>query len=488
MNQETFVEVDDPYTLPKEAISEPPKSWWAALRMTGPGIVLAGTIVGSGELLLTTSLGATSGFIFLWLILLSCVIKVFVQVELGRYAISSGKPTLGALNSLGGPRWGANLFVWWWFLMMLATIFQLGAMTGTVGQSLNLAFPQLSTITADAAQGIPYLATETVARPELSWAVITCLVAIVLLWSGNYSRLEKITTFLVVTATLLTVSATIALPFTKYPIDWSSVLEGLQFKLPAVNAAALATALGVFGVTGVGATELFYYPYWCLEKGYARYVGIDDGTEQWLTRAKGWIRVMYLDAWVSMIVFTISTVSFYAMGAAVLHPQGLTPQGTKMIETLSRMFVDSFGKWTEIVFLLCAGTVLFKTLYLASAGNARLAADFISEAGFVRYNKSGARVRWIRRFSIFFPILALVLFYCFTDPKLMTVVGGFAQAVTLPMIAGVTVYFRYAKTDKRLAPSFAWDIMLWIAAISITIVASYVAIKNVVDLYLYFRA
>ena len=66
----------------------------AALRKIGPGIILAGSIIGSGELMLTTSLGAEYGFVFLWLILFSCVIKVFVQIELGRYAISSGKPTL----------------------------------------------------------------------------------------------------------------------------------------------------------------------------------------------------------------------------------------------------------------------------------------------------------------------------------------------------------------------------------------------------------
>src|SRR5262245_23670653 len=133
----------DPYALPRDAIREPPETLWAALRQIGPGIILAGTIVGSGELLLTTSLGAKHGFVFLWLILFSCVIKVFVQVELGRYAISSGKPTLGAINELGGPRFGAQWIVWWWLFMMLTTIFQLGAMTGTVGQCLNLAFPQV---------------------------------------------------------------------------------------------------------------------------------------------------------------------------------------------------------------------------------------------------------------------------------------------------------------------------------------------------------
>src|SRR5262245_33816338 len=139
------VEEYDPYALPADAIQEPPASLWTALRQIGPGIVLAGSIVGSGELLLTTSLGAKHGFMFLWLILFSCVIKVFLQVELGRYAISSAKPTLGAINELGGPRIGAQWILWWWLIMMLVTYFQLGAMTGTVGQSMNLAFPSVST-------------------------------------------------------------------------------------------------------------------------------------------------------------------------------------------------------------------------------------------------------------------------------------------------------------------------------------------------------
>src|SRR6188472_1468740 len=129
----------DPYELSNEGIVAPPRTLWAALRKIGPGIVLAGSIIGSGELLLTTSLGAKYGFAFLWLILLSCVIKVFVQIELGRYAISSGKPTLEALDELPGPRFGAHWLVWWWFIMLLATVFQLGAMVGGVAQAMNLA-------------------------------------------------------------------------------------------------------------------------------------------------------------------------------------------------------------------------------------------------------------------------------------------------------------------------------------------------------------
>lgn len=460
----------DPYSLPKEAIQEPPASLWTALRQIGPGIVLAGSIVGSGELLLTTKLGAQHGFLFLWLILFSCVIKVFVQTELGRYAISSGKPTLGALNELGGPRLGAQWMVWWWLFMMLTTIFQLGAMTGTVGQSLNLAFPQVSQSLASGLQSsAPALAEAIRARPEFPWAIVTCLTAVALLYSGTYRRIETVTTVLVVSLTAITVTAALALPATDYPIPWGEVAQGLTFKVPA---AGIAVAFGVFGITGVGASELFYYPYWCLEKGYARYAGQRDSSVDWERRAKGWIRVMQLDAWVSMIVFTISTVAFYFMGATVLHPQGLTPQGKDMIETLSRMFVGPFGQWTQVAFLIGAGAVLFKTLYLSSAGNARLFADFLSLAGFVHYKQAVQRARLIHWVSLLVPVIALVLFFAFKEPAFMVVVGGFAQALTLPIISAATIYFRYRKLDRRLTPSLFLDIMLWLAFVSITVVAT----------------
>ncbi|MFO1004601.1 MAG: Nramp family divalent metal transporter [Planctomycetaceae bacterium] len=470
----------DPYALPESEVQDPPVSLWDALKKIGPGIILAGTIVGSGELLLTTSLGAQHGYLFLWLILFSCIIKVFVQTELGRYAIASGKPTLGALNELPGPRAGANWLTWWWLIMMLCTIFQLGAMTGAVGQALNLSMPSASLSLIELFKDrAPSLATAIEAHPESPWALLTCLTTIALLWRGDYRRIEVVTTALVVGVTLLTVTAAVALPLTKYPIHWPQVGQGLMFGVPAEG---VAVAFGVFGITGVGATELFYYPYWCLEKGYARYVGKCDESEAWKHRAKGWIRVMHLDAWVSMVVFTISTLAFYVMGAAVLHPQGLVPEKENMIETLSRMFIDTFGGWTQLVFLIGAAAVLFKTLYLSSAGNGRLAADFLSLGKFVTYRDSTERARMVHWLSISIPVLAFLLFMAFKEPKWMVVVGGFGQALTLPMITAATIFFRYRKLDRRLTPAIILDICLWIALVSITVVAGYALYSKFNDL------
>jgi hypothetical protein len=55
----------------------------------------------------------------------------------------------------------------------------------------------------------------------------------------------------------------------------------------------------------------------------------------------------------------------------------------------------------------------------------------------------------------------------------MVIVGGFGQALTLPIIAGVTLWFRYTRLDRRIRPARFLDILLWIAFISITAVATY---------------
>ena len=188
----------DPYALPPDAIREPPHSLGRALREIGPGLILAASIVGTGELINTTSLGAKAGFSLLWLILLSCVIKVFVQVELGRYAITHGKTTLAAFDTLPGPRLGTSWICWLWLFMMLATQAQIAAMEGTVGQAAHMAFPDASNAIAAAAGRIdPAWGTFLQTREEYFWASLTTLAAIVLLLSGGYQRLEQITTVLV---------------------------------------------------------------------------------------------------------------------------------------------------------------------------------------------------------------------------------------------------------------------------------------------------
>jgi Mn2+/Fe2+ NRAMP family transporter len=381
-------------------------------------------------------------------------------------------------------KWLGNLsahwLAWWWLVMMSATIFQVGGMAGGVGQALNMVFRDVSPwLAKTASSSWPALAEAITKRPEHPWAVLTALAAVALLASGGYKRIERITTFLVAAVTAITVICVFMLPGTGYPVRMSDLRQGFSFDVLKVleeNKLAVAAAFGAFGITGVGASELYAYPYWCLEKGYARWTGPRASDAGWAARAKGWLRVMYLDAWVSMVVFTVATVAFYVMGATVLHQQGLHPEKSRMIETLSKMYVPTFGQWTEIFFLVGVWAVLFKTMYVSSASNGRLLADFMGLTRTVQY-QPGQRQRWIVRFSCVLPIIGLVLYLTFGDPKLMVIIGGFFQAATLPIISGATIYLRYFRTDRRLAPSIWSDLLLWFAFLTITAVSLY-AIPN----------
>ena len=63
---------------------DPPRTLRDSLAYLGPGIILASSIVGSGELIAATTVGAEAGFLLLWLIVIGCAIKLAAQIEIGR--------------------------------------------------------------------------------------------------------------------------------------------------------------------------------------------------------------------------------------------------------------------------------------------------------------------------------------------------------------------------------------------------------------------
>jgi Mn2+/Fe2+ NRAMP family transporter len=463
----------DPYALSHDAIQQPPPTLGLALRQIGPGLILAGSIVGTGELIATTHLGAKAGFALLWLVIVSCFIKVFVQIELGRYAISSGETTLTTFRRLPGP---GMLLVWWWLIMMLTTQTQLGAMVGGVGQAFHMAMPAVSPWFAECVGGLNTAAGAYLAqRPELPWATLIALATAVLLASGSYRLVERGTTLLVVMFTFATVVCVVLLPATEHPFGWGEVASGLSFQVPAV---AVMAAFTMFGITGVGASELVAYPYWCIEKGYARSVGPRGHSDDWALRARGWMRVMRLDAWVSMLVYTVATLAFYVLGAAVLHAEtagvGLPNTVGGMLKVLSRMYVPIMGESAAVWFIvLGAFAVLYSTLFAATAGNSRMLTDFLRVNQFVRLASHEDRLWWVRRFCIGFPFLGLLLFVGIADPTLMVMIGGFIQAVTLPMIAAAAVYLRYRRTDRRITSGLVWDVLLWLSMLGLFATALY---------------
>jgi Mn2+/Fe2+ NRAMP family transporter len=264
-----------------------------------------------------------------------------------------------------------------------------------------------------------------------------------------------------------------------WAISWSDLVDGLSFRLPEKNPATgvypLATALMTFGIIGVGANELISYPYWCLEKGYARFTGPRDDTPAWAERARGWLRVLRWDAWCSMIVYTFATIAFYLLGAAILSRINLVPQGTEMIRTLSMMYQPVFGAWTQTLFLFGAFAVLYSTFFVANAGHARVCSDAIRVFAGSGFDARRHRRR-IQIFSGVFPFLCLAVYIAYPQPTTLVLASGAMQAMMLPMLSGAALYFRYFRCDQRLAPSFLWDVLLWLSALGMLVAGGWLAL------------
>jgi len=439
----------DPYALTEADVKGPPKGWWASLRFLGPGLILSASIVGSGELIGTTFLGAKAGFVTLWVILESCLVKVVLQLEFGKHAISTGEPTMVALDGLPGPRFKVSWVIWFWLVIMIVKFVQVGGIVGAVAQALGIAFPRV---------------------PVTAWAWVVAISASLLVFRGHYVFIQGAAVLMTGLFTLLTLACVVFLQFTPYAFSLADIGSGLSFRLPPV---AVGVAIGAFGITGIGGDEIMHYVYWCIEKGYARFTGPRQDGDEWVRRAKGWIRVMYKDAVLSMVVYTIVTAAFYLLGAAVLHGLGEIPKKEQTIRTLSKMYTEALGSRMMGVFLVGSIVVLFSTTFAALAAWSRQFADTFGRLGIIDFFNARQRRRFIGLFAWIIPVIWCVLFLKMKAPVAMVLLGGIGTSVMLLLVVYASVYFRYRRLPGSLKPSKVYDVWLWLSVLAIVALGIY---------------
>ena len=544
----------EPLTNSADHVRSPPSRFLAILGSLGPGMIIAGSIVGSGELIATTKAGAAAGFSLLWLIIIGCAIKVFTQVEFGRHTLCFAKTPLAALNDVPGPRWRVNWIVWYWFIMMVLVISQAGGIVGGIGQALMVSQPltrqgsqfndlqnqlveqrvelavmvrmedleerwssagrsvfpeggpaavriardaqaELTRLraarkgqaTADGEIAISRLEVRigkleqrigALGEPKDAylWAVIVAIVTSVAMIFGRYGLIQAVATVLVVAFTIVTIVTAVLLEAQPHwQVTPEELVSGLSFRLPPRIEgmdSPIVIALAAFGIIGVGAGELIQYPYWCLEKGYVKHTGPRDGSAQWIERARGWMRVMRIDAWLSMAVYTFATIAFYLLGAAVLGRAGLNPEGQDMVRTLAQMYVPVFGSWAPAIFLFGAFAVLYSTFFVSAAGNSRILGDAFGLLGW-HDGSERTRLRWARIMSVAWPLVAVSLYVVVRAPAAMVLASGVAQMLMLPMLGFAALWFRYRRCDAALRPTRLWDLLLWLSVGGFVVIAAW---------------
>ncbi|WP_276391398.1 Nramp family divalent metal transporter [Eudoraea chungangensis] len=436
--------IEDPYAFTKEKIKQAPATFTERLSFLGPSFILSASIVGSGELIATTTLGAQAGFITFWVILVSCVVKVAVQLEFGKHTILTGETAMQAFNKLPGPVFGkAKWSVWMVLAVIVVKLLQVGGIVGGVAIILNMAFPNIA---------IPV------------FCLLIAITVALMVYRGYYSFIEKFSLGMIGVFTIFTFATLYFLRYTPYSIGFDNVLEGLQFNLPKE---LVAVAIGAFGITGVGGDEIIHYNYWCLEKGYASFTGKRDDSKAWRKRAEGWVKVMKLDAVIAMCIYTAVTAAFYLLGAAVLHTQGEVPKGYEMIQTLSGMYTESLGPDAKMFFLIGAFITLFSTLFAALAAWTRQTTDIFGAIGWIDFQNQAQRKKTIAILAWAFPMLWALLFIFIKLPVLMVLTGGIVGSVLLFLVVFAVIHFKYYRESAQFKTGPIYNIVLWISIGSI---------------------
>jgi manganese transport protein len=432
------------------AIKEPPAGFFGSFRFLGPGLILSAAIVGSGELIATTTLGAEAGYALMWVVLLGCLIKVGVQLEFGRHCITHGLTSFAAWNAPGNGRLriaGLHWTVFVGLLFIISNVLGQGGVLGGASEVLKEGFPAI---------------------PGAIWPWLIAVVLAALIFHGRYGPVEFLCVVLNFGFVLTVLYCVGAVARSEYAFVFSDLAGGFSLTVPREH---LVLAVSAFGITGVGAGEIFVYPTWCIEKGYAAWTGPREDSDAWAKRARGWIRVMTLDAVVSMAIYTVATIGFYILGAAILHGRSDIASGNELIGQLSRMFTDILGPGSMVLFLVCAFAVLFSTAFSNCASNCRLWTDLVEESRLLPKTPE-ARRKAIAVAAWVLPLAWAAIYTLMERPLLLITLMGVANSIFLIVVAYQAMVYRFRATDERLRPSRAYDVFLIASVLAIGAVAA----------------
>jgi len=375
-----------------------PKTFIERLKFIGPSVIVTGSVVGSGSIVMTPLLGAAAGFLLLWWLLLSMWSKPIIQAEISRYVVVTKKTFLEAFADMPGFKTTiqgktTSWLVWFMFLGVIPSIAGMGGLAGAVAEAGNTMLPLLSI------EG---------------WVVVSCLLTWLLLYFGSYKSLEKTLLVMVLFFSFMTLIIAISMQSTEYQVRFTQISQGLTFSFPTEY---LPLALAVFGFTGISYGEIMAYTYWCLEKGYAKNSGND------LEETKHWIRTMQTDVWVTVFFITLGTLPFFFLGAGVLNnvPELQESLATSsfwdvdVISSLQNMFSLVLGGWAKWLFIILAFFVLFSTLLSGTAAFTRTISDYLISMGLVK-EKIDTRGKLIKLIAFLIPFLSGLFYFILPNP------------------------------------------------------------------------
>ncbi|MFF3490851.1 Nramp family divalent metal transporter [Streptomyces sp. NPDC002795] len=379
----------------------PRKSSW---KYIGPGIVVAATGVGAGDLVATLIAGSNFGYTLLWAAVLGCLVKISLAEAAGRWHLATGRTLFDGWASLG--KWTTYFFVI--YVVIWGFVYGAAAMSSS-GLPLQALFPDV-------------FPAEWSIKP---WAILCGVVGLVFVWLNKYSVFEKVMTVLV--GVMFVVTVYLAIRVTPHLGD---AFAGLLPVLPDEKDSILNT-LGLIG--GVGGTiTLAAYGYWVNAKGWTN---------------TSWMKVMRLDNRVAYITTGVFVVAMLFVGAELLHSSHTAiAEGDKGLVDLSKILEAQYGTATAKLFLIGFFATSFTSLIGVWHGVSLMFADFVERYRLSRVVTGEEVARGDREKG--WPFRAFLLWMTFPpivllfqgQPFRLVIIYGVLGAAFMPFLALTLVW------------------------------------------------
>ena len=295
------------------------------LALLGPGLLVAATGVGAGDLAGAGIAGARLGYAVLWAVLLGAAMKLLITENLARWQIATGRTVLeGAMIWLGRP-----VQVLLALYLLPWTFFTGGALISACGVTAAALLP------SPGSWEIPGLGV--VLGGKEVYGVMCSVLGLVLAWFGGFRLFERVMGVCVALMFgVVVVTAVLMGP------DWGAVAAGLVVPRVPGGPEGASWTIGLIG--GVGGTlTVICYSYWMREAGR-------DGREH--------LRLARIDAAVGYSMTAVFGVAMVVIASGI----ELSGSGAGLIVNLADRLGERLGSVGRLAFLVGAFAAVFSSL------------------------------------------------------------------------------------------------------------------------------
>jgi Mn2+/Fe2+ NRAMP family transporter len=389
----------------RQAETEAPRTFGGRLRYVGPGIVIAVTGVGAGDMVSSLVAGTDFGMVLIWAVVFGALLKWFLTEGIGRWYMASGQTMLQGWQSLG--RGATYYFIV--YLFIVTFVFG-AAVTSTAALAVDAAFPDT--------------------LPLWLWAALHGVAAFVIVGVGRYEFFERIMKGFAG----LKFGAVVLLAILLAP-NLGELALGF---VPRIPDGALINVLAIIG--GVGGTySLAAYAYWARERGWSH---------------PSWIPMMRTDVTVGYVLTALFMVAMLIIGAELLFGTGTSISDSEGLVALVDPLEERFGLLARWVFLIGFWAVATGAMIGAWNGGAHLFADSIrtirevpDEQAAEYLSESSPYFRGFLAWMTFPPMVLLA----FGEPIALVIVYASLGALFLPFLA---ITLLLLLNSSRVAPEY----------------------------------